>query len=84
MTVVETTDKVVIQNWYLGTQYHVEQFKTSDGKTLLDSKVQDLVAAMAGFSAPPPGQTTLDSARPTMPTRLGSESDSSAQGCLEF
>jgi len=24
-------------SWYLGNQYHVEQFKTSDGKVLLDS-----------------------------------------------
>lgn len=40
-------------------QYHVEQFKTSDGKTLLDSQVQNLVSAMAAFSPPVAGQTTL-------------------------
>ena len=33
-----TTDKFSLNNWYLGSQYHVEQFKTSDGKTLLDSR----------------------------------------------
>ena len=52
-------DKAVLQNWYLGTQHHVEQFHTSDGRTLLDSKVQDLVSAMASFSVPAIGQTTL-------------------------
>ncbi|MEP7301184.1 MAG: hypothetical protein ABI699_06625 [Caldimonas sp.] len=34
------------------TQYHVEQLKTSDARTLLDSKVQDLVSAMAAFAPP--------------------------------
>lgn len=61
VSIIGTTDKVVVQNWYLGGQYHVEQFKTSDGKTLLDSKVQDLVSAMASFTPPAIGQTTLPS-----------------------
>ncbi|MBC7610827.1 MAG: hypothetical protein H7228_14855, partial [Polaromonas sp.] len=36
-----------------------EQFKTSDGKTLLDSQVQNLVQAMASFSPPAAGQGSL-------------------------
>ena len=52
-----------VNNWYLGSQHRVEQFKTSDGKTLLDSQVQNLVSAMAGFAPPAAGQTTLNSAR---------------------
>ena len=59
VSIIGTTDKSTVQNWYLGSQYHVEQFKTSDGKTLLDSKVQDLVSAMASFTPPAVGQTTL-------------------------
>jgi hypothetical protein len=43
----------------LGNQYHVEQFKTSNGKTLLDSQVNNLVNAMAAFAPPAAGQTTL-------------------------
>jgi Ca2+-binding RTX toxin-like protein len=58
-SIIGTSDKVTIQNWYLGTQYQVEQFKTADGKTLLDSKVQGLVAAMGQFVPPALGQTTL-------------------------
>jgi len=61
VSIIGTTDKSTVQNWYLGSQYHVEQFKTSDGKTLLDSKVQDLVSAMASFTPPAVGQTTLPS-----------------------
>ena len=54
-----TGDHLTIQNWYSGSQYHVEQFKTADGSTLLDSQVQNLVDAMAAFSPPAQGQTTL-------------------------
>ena len=48
-----------LSNWYLGSQYHVEAFKTRDGKTRLDSQVQNLVSAMAGFAPPAAGQTAL-------------------------
>ncbi len=59
VSIIGTSDKFTLANWYLGNQYHVEQFKTSDGKTLLDSQVQNLVSAMASFSPPTAGQTTL-------------------------
>lgn len=58
-SVIGTSDLFTLQNWYLGSQYHVEQFKTADGKMLLDSQVQNLVSAMAAFAPPAPGQTTL-------------------------
>ena len=57
--VIGTSDSFTIGNWYLGSQYHVEQFKTTDGKTLLDSQVQNLVQAMSSFSPPVAGQTAL-------------------------
>ena len=59
VSVIGTTDSVTLKNWYTGNQNHVEQFKSSDGKTLLDSQVQNLVSAMAGFAPPAAGQTTL-------------------------
>ncbi|MEJ8849669.1 calcium-binding protein [Variovorax rhizosphaerae] len=59
VSVIGTNDKFTIKNWYVGNRYHVEEFKTSDGKVLLDSQVQNLVQAMAGFSPPAAGQTTL-------------------------
>lgn len=59
-SIIGTDDKLVIQNWYLDSASHIEQFKTSDGaKTLLDSNVQNLVNAMASFAPPAAGQTTL-------------------------
>ncbi|MFM7332154.1 MAG: calcium-binding protein, partial [Brachymonas sp.] len=59
VSIIGTTDKFVVKDWYLGSQYRVEQFKTSDGKMLLDSQVQNLVQAMSAFSPPAAGQTTL-------------------------
>ena len=57
--VIGSNDKFLLRNWYLDSRHHVEQFKTSDGKVLLDSQVQNLVDAMAGFVMPAAGQTTL-------------------------
>uniref|UniRef100_UPI003564D89C calcium-binding protein n=1 Tax=Hydrogenophaga sp. TaxID=1904254 RepID=UPI003564D89C len=59
VSIIGTNDQFTLTNWYLGSQYHVEQFKTSDGKTLQDSQVQNLVQAMSAFSPPAAGQTTL-------------------------
>jgi len=59
VSVIGSSDKATLVAWYAGSRYHVEQFETSDGKTLLDSNVQNLVQAMAAFAPPPMGQTTL-------------------------
>lgn len=60
ISIIGTADTLVIKDWYLGTANHVEQFKTiDDSKYLSDSKVQNLVDAMAGYAAPGLGQTTL-------------------------
>jgi Ca2+-binding RTX toxin-like protein len=59
VSIIGTEDRLTVSNWYTDVGYHVEQFKMSDGKVLLDSHVQNLVQAMAGFSPPAAGQTTL-------------------------
>ncbi len=59
VSVIGTADKLIIKDWYLGSAYHTEQFKTADGLTLQDSQVENLVAAMAGFAPPEAGQTAL-------------------------
>jgi len=53
-----STDKLIVQDWYLGSQYHVEEFRFNDGSIVTDSQVQGLVSAMAGFSAAASGQTS--------------------------
>ena len=59
LSIIGSDDSATLSNWYLGSQYHVEQFRSSDGKTLLDAQVHNLVSAMAAFAPPPAGQTSL-------------------------
>ena len=61
VSVIGTADKLTIKDWYASNANHVEQFKASNGKTLLDSNVQNLVNAMASFAPPAAGQTSLSS-----------------------
>ena len=65
LSIIGTTDKVTVQNWYAGKANHVEQFRTADGKVLLDTQVDQLVNAMAAFAPPAAGQTTLSTAYQT-------------------
>ncbi|WP_292925987.1 calcium-binding protein [Nitrosomonas sp.] len=59
VSIIGTTDKIVINDWYLGSANHIERFKTSDGLTLHDIQVDELVNAMADFGLPDIGETTL-------------------------
>jgi VCBS repeat-containing protein len=59
VSIIGTGDSTTLSNWYSGSQYHVEQFRAGDGKTLLDSQVQNMVDAMAAFSPPAAGETSL-------------------------
>lgn len=63
--IIGTADKITVQNWYLGNDYHVEQIKTSDNKVLLDTQVEALVQAMASFAPPAMGQTSLTASQQT-------------------
>jgi Ca2+-binding RTX toxin-like protein len=65
-SIIGTSDKLVVKDWYLGSANHVEQFKTTDGAlALLDSQVENLVNAMASFAPPAAGQTSLPPAYQT-------------------
>ncbi|PYD22726.1 calcium-binding protein [Pseudomonas savastanoi pv. glycinea] len=59
VSIVDTPDKIVVNNWYSSNDYHVDQFKTSDGKTLLDSQVQSLVDTMASFGVSAGAESSL-------------------------
>ncbi|TPI52695.1 hypothetical protein FJ420_32130, partial [Mesorhizobium sp. B3-1-3] len=49
ISVLGTTDKVTVSNWFAGPGNVVETIKSGDGKVLNQSDVATLVAAMAGF-----------------------------------
>ena len=59
VSIIGTSDKLTIQDWYSGSAYHLEQFRTADDQLLLDTQVENLVQAMAAFTPPSAGQTTL-------------------------
>ncbi len=59
VSVIGSTDRVTIDNWYAGTAYRVEEFHAGDGAILLHNQVEALVSAMAAFSPPAAGETSL-------------------------
>ena len=59
VSVIGSNDLLRVSGWYSDAAYHVEQLRSSDGKTLLDSQVQNLVDAMAAFTPPAMGQMHL-------------------------
>jgi len=65
-----SVDKLVLKDWYLGTQYHVEQFMFGDGSVLSDAQAQSLVSAMAAFA---PATASIDPVMsvPVMFDRIG-------------
>ena len=50
VSIDSTSDQLSIKSWYSGTTYQTEVFKASDGSTLLNTQVDQLIQAMASFS----------------------------------
>ncbi len=46
-----SSDQITVQNWYLGTNNQIETIQAGNGQTLLNSQVDQLIQAMAGFTA---------------------------------
>jgi Ca2+-binding RTX toxin-like protein len=59
VSIIGTNDKLTFNNWYGGSQYHVDKLRSNTGDVLLEAQVQQLVDAMAAFSPPPLGQLDL-------------------------
>ncbi|MFT3858428.1 MAG: calcium-binding protein [Aquabacterium sp.] len=59
VSVIGVDGEVVISNWKGGSNYQVDLIKLDNGKVLTASKVANLVNAMAAFTQPATGQTTL-------------------------
>ncbi|MEW6248539.1 MAG: calcium-binding protein [Nitrospirota bacterium] len=51
MALYGSTDQVTIQNWYTGSSYQIETIRAGNGQQLLNTQVEQLLQAMAGFSA---------------------------------
>lgn len=60
MKIIGTTDEVTVSDFLAPVNDRtLEHFTTNDGKVLLASNVDKLIDAMAAFSPPSLGQTTL-------------------------
>ncbi|MDQ7990134.1 MAG: calcium-binding protein, partial [Candidatus Dactylopiibacterium sp.] len=62
LSLIGTSDKTTVENWYSDAAYRIEELRAGDGKVLLDSQVEALVTAMAAFAPPAAGQTSLPQA----------------------
>jgi Ca2+-binding RTX toxin-like protein len=61
VSVIGTLDALMIDNWFTGSQFHVESIQAG-GHTLSDTNVAALVSAMAGLTPPAFGETDLSPA----------------------
>jgi hypothetical protein len=59
VTRIGSTEGISIKNWYASSYQQIERFLSGDGKVLSNSNVDSLVSAMAAFSPPSVGQTSL-------------------------
>ena len=51
LAVGSTSDGVIVQDWYAGPAFQVETLQSGDGRLLVASRVDQLIQAMAGYSA---------------------------------
>jgi hypothetical protein len=62
LSIIGTTDAIVVDDWYVDPVHQVETFATSDGAILHSADVDNLVQAMAAFAPPAMGETSLSQA----------------------
>ena len=59
VSIIGTRDEVQIADWYLGQDHQIEEFHTADGSVLLNTRVDQLVFAMASLAEPHFGELSL-------------------------
>jgi Ca2+-binding RTX toxin-like protein len=60
ISIMGTTDRIDVQNWYLGGSNQIDAFQAGDGKVLTAGNVEQLRSAMAAFTPPPAFQSELN------------------------
>jgi hypothetical protein len=62
ISVIGTDDQISVRDWYTDSAHRLDSFFAVDSfKQLRGDQVEQLVSAMAAFSAPPAGQFELTS-----------------------
>ncbi|MCE4558170.1 calcium-binding protein [Pelomonas sp. P8] len=70
-TLKSSSEALTIQDWYLGAQNRVEEFRFNDGSVLTAAQAQSLVGAMAAFNPAAPAQFMVADPEPTMSRVVG-------------
>jgi Ca2+-binding RTX toxin-like protein len=52
VSITGTQDSATIADWYRGSAYQLEEFRTNDGQAILNNDLDALVNAMAAFQPP--------------------------------
>jgi len=50
LTIHGSSDQITVRNWYVGTREQIETIQAGNGQTLLNTQVDQLIQAMAGFT----------------------------------
>jgi Ca2+-binding RTX toxin-like protein len=59
ISIIGRDGEITVGNWARGASYQIDTIRLDNGKTLSANHVTNLVNAMAAFTPPPAGQTTL-------------------------
>jgi Ca2+-binding RTX toxin-like protein len=51
LAIGSTTDGIIVQDWYRGSAFQVESVRSSDGRVLMANRVDQLIQAMAAYTA---------------------------------
>jgi len=60
ISIIGTNDKSTVQGWYTAANKQLDYVELANGEYAATADIEQLTAAMAAFSPPPLGQTTLD------------------------
>lgn len=50
LSIAESSDTVLIENWYYSNGYHIETFESASGSTITHTQIEQLIHAMSSFT----------------------------------
>ena len=50
LSIAESSDTVLIENWYYSNGYHIETFESANGSTITHTQIEQLIHAMSSFT----------------------------------
>ena len=50
LSIAESSDTVLIENWYYSNGYHIETFESANGSTITHAQIEQLIHAVSSFT----------------------------------